>query len=77
VGWVEPVSSQLMGWVGSGHTKWTHGLWWHATLVLNVSMWYAVNSQLRFNWLVSVSTTVLVNAYLHKYVANVNSIYST
>jgi len=26
MGWV----SQLMGWVGSGHTKWTHGqLWFH------------------------------------------------
>jgi len=23
-GWV----SQLMGWVGSGHTKWTHGQLW-------------------------------------------------
>jgi len=24
LGWV----SQLMGWVGSGHTKWTHGQLW-------------------------------------------------
>jgi len=26
LGWV----SQLMGWVGSGHTKWTHGQLWSA-----------------------------------------------
>jgi len=24
--------SQLMGWVGSGHTKWTHGQLWKTTL---------------------------------------------
>ena len=32
LGWV----SQLMGWVGSGHTKWTHGQFWFMVVSVKV-----------------------------------------
>jgi len=30
LGWV----SQLMGWVASGHTKWTHGQLWSTPVII-------------------------------------------
>jgi len=38
MGWVDPWVglgwvSQLMGWVGSGHTKWTHGQLWYGVMM--------------------------------------------